>query len=95
MKTYTENEAGFLVGYGLQIPKAKSNLMYRKVLAEVEASEAEILPYVKPLPTAAELAAPHLAYLAETDWYITRLTETGVVVPDNILKLRSEARESI
>lgn len=36
-----------------------------------------------------------LRYLAETDWYITRLTETGKPVPASILKKRATARETI
>ena len=35
------------------------------------------------------------AYLSITDWYITRLSETGVAIPDDIKKLRQEARERI
>ena len=93
MKTYNTNEDGSLSIDNTTIPK--SHRFYAQALAEVEAGEAEILPYVEPLPTAAELAAPHLAYLAETDWYITRLTETGVVVPDEVLRLRGEARLAI
>lgn len=35
------------------------------------------------------------AYLAETDWYVIRLQETGQPVPDEVLKLRAEARASV
>jgi len=34
-------------------------------------------------------------YLAETDWYVVRLTETGVLVPADILLKRQEARDAI
>lgn len=34
-------------------------------------------------------------YLAATDWYITRNTETGIVVPADILTKRQVAREAI
>ena len=34
-------------------------------------------------------------YLASTDWYITRQTETGVVVPTDILTKRAEARAAV
>jgi hypothetical protein len=34
-------------------------------------------------------------YLTSTDWYITRQTETGVVVPTDILTKRAEARAAV
>ena len=36
-----------------------------------------------------------LAYLAETDWYITRQTETHAVVPAEVLMKRRAARDSV
>ena len=36
-----------------------------------------------------------LAYLAETDWYLTRKFETGVAVPQDILDARAAARVAI
>lgn len=33
------------------------------------------------------------AYLAETDWYITRMAETGKEIPPDVLALRAAARE--
>ena len=35
------------------------------------------------------------AYLASTDWLVTRQTETGVVVPADILTKRQAAREEV
>ncbi len=35
------------------------------------------------------------AYLASTDWYITRNIETGVAIPADILTKRQIAREAI
>ena len=35
------------------------------------------------------------AYLASTDWYVSRLQETGQAVPDEVLKRRAEARASV
>ena len=35
------------------------------------------------------------AYLAETDWYVTRFAETGVPIPDEIKQKRAEAREAV
>jgi hypothetical protein len=36
-----------------------------------------------------------LAYLNTTDWYVIRFIETNVEIPDEILKARQIARESI
>jgi len=36
-----------------------------------------------------------IAYLASTDWYITRNAETGELVPTDVLEKRAEARQSV
>ena len=36
-----------------------------------------------------------LSYLKSTDWYVVRMSETNVKVPDKILKSRALARDSI
>tara|TARA_R110000824_G_scaffold281256_1_gene469552 strand:+ start:885 stop:1175 length:291 start_codon:yes stop_codon:yes gene_type:complete len=36
-----------------------------------------------------------LSYLTSTDWYIVRMSETNVSVPDKILKARAAARYAI
>lgn len=50
-------------------------------------------------PTAVELQAQTnaeaRAYLASTDWYVVRLSETGVSIPAEISAARQSARESI
>jgi len=35
------------------------------------------------------------AYLSETDWMVTRKQETGIEIPEDIVKERAEARERI
>jgi|TARA_R110000823_G_scaffold12494_7_gene41934 hypothetical protein len=32
------------------------------------------------------------SYLANTDWYVSRKSETGTAIPENILALRAQAR---
>ena len=93
MKTYNTNAVGSLSIDNMSIPQG--HRFYAQALAEVEAGEAEILPYTKPVPTKAELDAPHLATLAGTDWYVVRAFETGVPVPQHILDARESARRSI
>jgi len=36
-----------------------------------------------------------LAYLASTDWYVTRFTESGVAVPADVTQARTDARLAI
>lgn len=42
--------------------------------------------------TKASLKAKGLNYLLSTDWYVTRLTETGKPIPEDILEKRKQAR---
>ena len=35
------------------------------------------------------------AYLSSTDWYVTRLTEIGTPIPEEIIQKRKDARDSI
>lgn len=35
------------------------------------------------------------AYLAKTDWYVTRKSETGTAIPEEILTKRQAARAAI
>ena len=53
------------------------------------------LKRLKSLEPQKKLNAESLSYLFETDWYITRMSETGVQVPSDILNNREEARLSI
>lgn len=39
--------------------------------------------------------AASLAYLAETDWMVTRFAETGTPIPDDIKQKRQQARDAI
>jgi hypothetical protein len=58
-------------------------------------------PYEPPLPEELEeqkqavINTKHRAYLAETDWYVIRMQETGKPIPDDIKAKRDEARNSI
>lgn len=76
------------------IPADPLNSDYRDYLAWCEAGNTPA-PYVPPAPTQAELNAPHLAYLAATDWYVVRFAETAVAIPTEILASRAAARAAI
>lgn len=43
----------------------------------------------------AQINQEALAYLASTDWYVVRFSETGVDIPDDVKAKRQEARDAI
>ena len=65
----------------------------------VEMTVGEIELFKNPPKTAEqlqqELNAEALAYLASTDWYVIRLQETGIAVPQDVLDARAKARGDI
>lgn len=65
----------------------------------IQISESEAMAIVNPPPTPEQLQsktnAEARAYLASTDWYVTRFAETGVAIPADILAARQATRESI
>lgn len=66
---------------------------YEPLMATIEAA------YVPYTPTPEEIQqqinADALAYLAKTDWYVTRFAETGEPIPDEVKAKRQAARDSI
>jgi hypothetical protein len=42
-----------------------------------------------------EINLQNLEYLSSTDWYVTRASETGKAIPEDVLTKRAEAREAI
>lgn len=53
----------------------------------------EPLPEV--VPSQENINAEARAYLANTDWYVTRMHETGQPVPDDIATARQAARNRV
>lgn len=51
MKQYQETEYGAFSLENSSFPESVDNRHYRQMLEEVAAGEAEILPYVAPVPT--------------------------------------------
>jgi len=45
--------------------------------------------------TQLKINADALAYLASTDWYVVRFSETGAAIPDDIKNLRESSRNAI
>ena len=95
MKIYLKDEVGNLLFQEMVISPSAGNSLYLQALAEEEAGEAEILPYVKPEPTQEELNAPHIAYLERTDWYVVRMADIGVKMPASVIKNRKAARAAV
>ncbi|HET8689326.1 MAG TPA: hypothetical protein VFM18_22175 [Methanosarcina sp.] len=60
-------------------------------------TEHEDAPIVE--PSAEEIQAQinqdSLSYLASTDWYVVRFSETGVAIPDAVKAKRQESRDAI
>lgn len=48
-----------------------------------------------PDPVQMQKNAEARAYLASTDWYVVRQTETGAAIPDDVTAKRAEARMAI
>ena len=69
------------------------------IKGKVVVAEANIDTYINPPKTAehlqAELNAEARVYLVSTDWYVIRLQETGIAVPQDVLDARAKARGDI
>ena len=91
-------ETGWCVNENMGVPNDPANRDCADVLAWIaegntpapEFTDAEIETNAQ-----AETNATSQAYLASTDWYITRHAETGVAVPDEITTARAAARAAI
>lgn len=55
----------------------------------------EILPQVEVIDEQSKINQESLAYLAATDWYVTRFVETSIEIPEDVKLKRQEARNSI
>jgi len=92
------NESGWQVNGNMSVPNDPANRDCADVLAWIaegnvpapEFTDVEIAANAQ-----AETNATSQAYLASTDWYITRFLETGVVIPTDVTTAREAAREAI
>ena len=91
-------ESGYLINGNMSVPNDPANRHCQDVLAWIaegntpapEFTDLEIAANAQ-----AETNATSQAYLASTDWYITRQAESGVEVPADVTTARAEAREAI
>ena len=98
IETVKTQRYGYLVNGTMSVPNDPANRHCADVLAWIaegntpapEYTDAEIAANAQ-----AETNATSQAYLASTDWYITRHAETGVAVPANVTTARAAARAAI
>ena len=91
-------ESGWLVNGAMSVPNDPANRHCADVLAWIaegnvpapEFTDAEIAANAQ-----GEINETSRAYLASTDWYITRHAETGEAIPDDITTNRASARADI
>ena len=91
-------ESGWLVNGNMSVPNDPANRDCADVLAwiaEGNTPDAQYTDAEIAANTQAELNATSQAYLASTDWYITRHAETAVAVPADVTTARAAAREAI
>ena len=61
-------------------------------LEHIEAAQAQRVQEVQEFELKAKQQEAQ-AYLDSTDWYVTRKSETGVAIPQEVLTKRAECRE--
>ena len=92
------SESGWQVNGTMGVPNDPANTDCQDVLQWIEEGNTPD-PQFTPEEIAANaqqvINGESLAYLASTDWYITRQSETDVAVPQAILTLRAEARAAV
>ena len=90
--------SGWLINGTMVVPNDPANRDCQDVLQWIEEGNTPAAQFTDAeiaANTQAETNATSLAYLASTDWYITRKAETGDAVPSEITTLRAAARAAI
>lgn len=82
----------YVVGLHTNIPDDAVMTSQADILAFQAANMASALSAPK---TQEQINAEARAYLASTDWYVTRLNESGAAIPDEILAERQAARDRV
>ena len=98
IETVKTQRYGYLVNGTMSVPNDPANRHCADVLAWIaegntpapEFTDAEIAANAQ-----AETNSTSQAYLASTDWYITRHAETAVAVPADVTTARAAARAAI
>tara|TARA_R110000782_G_scaffold5557_2_gene19211 strand:+ start:508 stop:816 length:309 start_codon:yes stop_codon:yes gene_type:complete len=89
---------GWLVNGNMSVPNSAGNSDYHKVqewIAEGNTPEPEFTNEENSKNAQAEINSENLEYLASTDWYVVRLMETDVAIPEDVYIKRGAARTAI
>jgi len=89
MKYYKDNTNNI---HAYELDGSQDHLIGDKVAMTDEEVELHINPPKTAEQLAEEAKAEALAYLSSTDWYIVRLMDSGVEVPQEVKDKRAEAR---
>ena len=91
-------KSGWLVNGNMSVPNDPANRHCVNILEWIAEGNTPAPQYTDEEIAAnaqAEINATSEAYLESTDWYVTRNSETGAVIPENITAARAEARAAI
>lgn len=92
MKYFKDNQNNV---FAYELDGSQDHLIDDKVVMTAEEVEAHINPPKTAEQLQAEGNATSLTYLASTDWYVIRLQESGVAIPQSVLDARASARLSV
>jgi len=98
IETVKLQDSGYLVNGNMSVPNDPANrhyVMVQEWIAEGNTPAPEFTDAEIAANAQAVINSESLAYLASTDWYVTRQAETGADIPQDILTARAEARASI
>jgi len=98
IETVKLQDSGYLVNGNMSVPNDPANrhyVMVQEWIAEGNTPAPEFTDAEIAANAQAVINSDSLAYLASTDWYVTRQAETGADIPQDILTARAEARASI
>jgi hypothetical protein len=86
MKHYINNQKQIFAFDDTQLHLATADMR--------EVNDQELAELLAPTPEqlAEQVKAEARAYLNSTDWYVTRMAETGVAIPEDVLAKRAECR---
>ena len=99
IETVKLQTSGYLINGNMGVPNDPANRHYVMVQEWIaqegntpapEFTDAEIVANAQ-----SKVNSESLAYLTETDWYVTRESETGVLVPVAVTQARTAARAAI
>jgi hypothetical protein len=89
---------GWLVNGSMSVPNSGSNSDYHDVqewIAEGNTPDPEYTDAEIAANAQQEINQENLAYLASTDWYVIRKSDSGEPIPAKIKKARAKARLTI